>query len=146
MSKVLVRWNKTNVMSVSTGLPDASVVQFIPGANEFTGEQWKLISEHPEIKKRMETEVIDLKRGKVKMIEVLSERKAETKQDDNGDEDESGISGLGVKAAKTLVAETFNTVLLRSWAESETRKGVTDAINKQLEAIDAERAGDDSQE
>lgn len=142
MSKVLVKWNKSNVMSVGAGLPDASVIQFMPGVNEFTKEQWEKVSAHPEIKKRMETEVVDLKRGKVPMIEVLAEKK-ENKSEGNDDDanTNSAISELGVKDAKTLVEETFNTVLLKEWLEGETRKGVKSAIEKQLEGIEKEREG-----
>lgn len=143
MSKVLVRWNKSHVMSVQTGMPDASVVQFIPGVNEFKKEQWELVSKHPELKKRMETDVVDMKRGKVKMLEVLSaEKKSEGSSDsDSSDEgsSEEGIAGLSAGDAKTLVEETFNTPLLKSWLESETRKTVKSAIEKQLEAIEKER-------
>ena len=149
MSKILVKWNKSNVMGVGAGLPDASVIQFVPGINEFTKEQWEIVGAHPEIKARMKTEVVDLKRGKVPMIEVLSETK---KSDDTnkGDDDnnEGGIAGLGVKEAKNIIKETENTPLLREWLESETRKGVKEAIEKKLEKIEADREGneDDSQE
>lgn len=141
MSKVLVRWNKTNVMSVQTGLPDASVVQFIPGVNEFPVEKWDLVKDHPEMKKRMEAEIVDPKRGKVKMLELLSAPKAEGSDNGEGNDEPpaEGIEGLGAKEAKALVQETFNTPLLRSWLESETRKSVKEAIEKQLEAIDKER-------
>ena len=146
MSKVLVKWNKTNVMSVGAGLPDASVIQFIPGINEFTKEQWEVVSKHPEIKKRMEMEVVDLKRGKVKMIELLSEVK-KSDDDNKGDEDnKGGIEGLNVGDAKNLIKETENTPLLREWLESETRKGVKEAIEKKLEKIDKDREGNDENE
>lgn len=153
MSKVLVRWNKSHVMSVQTGMPDASVVQFIPGVNEFTKEQWELVSKHPELKKRMETDVVDMKRGKVKMLEVLSAEKKSEGSSDSDSEGESndegsseeGIAGLSAGDAKALVEETFNTPLLKSWLESETRKTVKSAIEKQLETIEKERQenGDD---
>lgn len=145
MSKVLVKWNKSNVMSVGAGLPDASVIQFMPGVNEFTKEQWEKVSAHPEIKKRMETEVVDLKRGKVPMIEVLAEKKSESNGDSDDDNGSAAISELGVKDAKALVGETFNTPLLREWLESETRKGVKDAIEKQLAKIEADREGSDDE-
>jgi hypothetical protein len=142
MSKVLVKWNKSNVMSVGAGLPDASVIQFMPGVNEFTKEQWETVSKHPEIKKRMETEVVDLKRGKVPMIEVLSEaKKADDSNKGDDDNNEGGIAGLNVGDAKALVKETENTPLLREWLESETRKGVKEAIEKKLEKIEADREG-----
>jgi hypothetical protein len=148
MSKVLVKWNKSHVMSVGTALPDSSVVQFVPGVNEFKIEQWEVVKNHPEIKKRMETEVVDLKRGKVPMIEVVSEEK---KEENKGEDEnsEGGLAGLGVSKAKNLVKETENTPLLREWLESETRKGVKEAIQKKLEKIEAERESsedEDSQE
>ena len=152
MSKVLVKWNKTHVMSVGTGLNDASIVKFIPGANEFTQEQWDKVKNNPELKKRMETQIVDPKRGKVPMLEVISEgKKAETTngdEGDNGSNDDNGpaISELGVKEAKELVKETFNTPLLREWYEGETRKGVKEAIEKQLQTIEDERKNNDDDE
>jgi len=141
MSKVLVKWNKSNVMSVGCGLPDASVIQFIPGVNEFTKEQWAVVSKHPEIKSRMKEEVVDLKRGKVPMIEVLSEVKKSKGSNEGDDDNKGGIEGLNVGDAKALVKETENTPLLREWLESETRKGVKEAIEKKLEKIEAGREG-----
>jgi hypothetical protein len=134
-------------MSVGAGLPDASVIQFMPGVNEFTKEQWEKVSAHPEIKKRMETEVVDLKRGKVPMIEVLSEvKKSDNSNEGNDEDNKGGIEGLNVGDAKALVKETENTPLLREWLESETRKGVKEAIEKKLEKIEADREGNDENE
>jgi len=153
MAKVLVRWNKANVISVSTGLPDASVIQFIPGPNEIPAEKWKLIKDHPEFKKRMEAEVVDPIRGKVKMMELIAEKKPSSDQDQDQDSDGdqgegSALSALGAKEAKELVAETFNTVLLKEWQTTETRGTVLKAVEKQLDAISKEREGEseDSQE
>lgn len=143
--KVIVRWNKSHVMSVGTGLADGSVVQFMPGPNEVDAKTWENVKKNPLIKTRMETEIVDPKRGKVFLLEVVSKKVDETK----GEEKETveGISELGVKEAKALVEETFNTTLLREWQESETRKGVLTAIEKQLEAIEKERESEsDSQE
>lgn len=143
--KVIVRWNQSHVMSVGTGLNDGSVVQFMPGPNEVNAKTWENVKKNPAIKTRMETEIVDPKRGKVPMLEVVSKKVDEKK----GEESETveGISELGVKEAKALVEETFNTALLREWKESETRKGALTAIEKQLEAIEKERESEsDSQE
>jgi len=150
MSKVLVKWNMAHVMSVATGLPDASVVQFVPGANEFTAEKWALIKDHPEIKARMEADVVVPNVGKMKKLEVLAQKKVvaptpgknpEAPTDNGG----SALSELNTEKSKKLIAETFNTPLLREWLESEARAGVKKAIESQMKKIEDERAaGDDT--
>lgn len=162
--KLLFRWNKPSPWSIATGLGDGSVVLFVPGANEKTQEEWDKIKNHPEVVARMESkEIVDPKRGKIKMLELLTkpelkevepqkdEKKSEDSSGSEGQDkpegsDDQGLSSLGAKEAKELILETFNTPLLRSWLESETRSTVKSAIEKQLEAIDEERSGGDSQE
>lgn len=157
---MLVRWNGKNVWSIGTGLADASVIQFIPGPNNLTAEQWNCIKDHPEIKLRMTQDIIDEKRGKVKRLEMIGSKsapKADIKPGESdegqGDEDQDkgvSLSDMSVKEAKGLIAETFNTDLLREWQEVATRKGVISAIEDQFEAIeeariqDAEGQGDDA--
>lgn len=157
---MLLRWNGKNVWSIGTGLLDASVIQFIPGPNNLTAEQWDCIKNHPEIKLRMEQDIIDEKRGKIKRLELIGSKEApkgdsdkKESDDDQGDDDqEKGVllSDMGVKEAKALVAETFNTELLRSWQEVATRKGVLSAIEDQFKVIeearikDADGQGDDA--
>ena len=140
--KILVRWNQPRIMSIGTGLADGSVIRVIPGLNELTEKEWEILKKHPDVIERMKKDIVDPKRGTVKMLEIVTE----TKKTDNGDNGEATISELGIKKAQELVKETFSTELLREWKESETRKGVIDAIDKQLAAIDKERENSDSQE
>lgn len=161
--KVLIRWNKTHVWSIGTGFGDGSVIQFIPGVNEKTQEDWDKVKNHPEVLKRQELEVVDPIKGKVKMLEIIKSKEVVKAQDSdssgsdsNGDSDSNsdssaGLSGLSAKEAKELVKETFHTPTLRAWLEDETRSGVKSSIEKQLEAIEKDRLenesdNDDSQE
>lgn len=143
--KVLVKWNKPNVWSIATGIGDGSVVQLVPGVNHVPVDQWDLIKNHPEIKARQELDYIDPEQGKVKMLvlvkptvkiegdEPLSESKKEEK------EVAEGLSDLNVDDARKLVRETYNTQVLRDWAEDEARGTVLKQIEKQLEKIEKER-------
>ena len=132
----------------------ADTIEHIPDVYKATEEMLRvlkpggsLIINTPNIasiKKRLEEDVIDLKRGKVKMIEIVTKKvapAASNKKDDSSDDssDESALGSMNVKDAVDLVKETLNTPLLRSWKESETRKKVSDAIKRQLAAIDKER-------
>lgn len=51
----------------------------------------------------------------------------------------TGITAMNVKNATELIKDTFDLSLLDKWSSDETseenRKGVLDAINKQIEAI-----------
>lgn len=145
MKKVLVRSNMTHVVSVGTGLADGSVVQFIPGMNEFDLDKWELVSANPEIIKRMDEDIIDLKKGKVKKIEVLVDAGSKKAKDAEDTSEDVSIAGLNAKDAKALITETFSTPILREWKESEARASVVKAIDAQLEKIEAERE-EDSQE
>ena len=149
---MLLRWNGKNVWSIGTGMVDASVVQFIPGPNSLTAEQWDCIKKHPEIKLRMEQDIIDEKRGKIKRLELIGSKEAPKGDIDQGDSDEGQgdedqdkgvlLSDMGVKKAVALIAETFNTELLREWQEVATRKKVISAIEKQFKAIEEARIQD----
>ena len=79
-------------------------------------------------------------------------KKAPVADIDQGDSDEGqgdddqdksvSLSDLGVKKAVALIAETFNTELLREWQEVATRKKVISAIEKQFKAIEEARIQD----
>jgi len=147
---MLIRWNGKNVWSIGTGLMDASVVQIIPGPNELKKEHWEAIKKHPVVLERMKEEVIDMKRGKVMLLEIIEVKKAAPKNDndenDNDDQDQAAILSLGAKEAKALIAETFNIELLREWKEAATRKGDLEAIEKQIAEIEKDREDDSSDE
>lgn len=136
---MLLKWNGKHVWSIGSGLGDGSVIQIIPGPNDLTKIQWDAIKEHPVVKERMEKDVIDEKRGKIKMLELVSVKKSDDSDDDNDDDTNEGLGGVSVGDAKKIIVETFNTELLRKWDEEETRKGVKTAIEKQLEAIKKDR-------
>ncbi len=140
MKKILIRWNKANVMSVGTGIVDGSVIMFVPGPNHINLDDWNKVKEHPTIKERMETDIVVPNRGKVKMLEVVKAENDEKAKD----EPSNGISDLSVKGAKEIIGETFDTKLLHAWLDDESRKGVLTSIEKQLKSIEDERNNNDS--
>lgn len=147
MKKVLIRWNEPRVMSMGTGLPDASVVQIKPGINEVSQEVFEMMKKHPVVSKRFEKTKIDMKRGKVTLLEVIESESTsnDDKKKDNADNDgTTSIEELGAKDAKTLIAETLDYDLLKSWLETETRKTVKEAIEKRIEEFKADMGGDDN--
>ena len=140
---MLLKWNKTNVWSIGSGMADGSVVQLIPGNNQLTEHQWKCIKDHPEVKLRMKKDIICLKRGKIKMLEIIGAKKekkenkgASGNEGNEGSEGAKSLEEVNVKEAAKLIKETFNTVLLAQWKESETRSSVLKVIEKQLEDIE----------
>lgn len=143
---MLVKWNRRNVWSIGSGKGDSSVIQIKPGTNDLKKEEWECIKDHPVVKARLETDIIDEKRGKVKMLEIIGTKKVEDKKnendDDNGEDENISLGDVSVGEAKTIILETFSTELLREWQESETRKGVLTAIEKQFEAIEESRKED----
>ena len=145
--KVMLRFNRPGPMSIGTGLHDGSVILIKPGINEVTAEQFKVLKAHPIIKARMQDEVVDKKRGKVKMLEVLADEKTDKAEDVPADADESnGLSSLNQKESIKVVGETYDTGLLREWADKETRAGVGKAIEKQLAKIEKERQENNDEE
>lgn len=145
---MLVKWNGTNVWSIGSGKGDSSVIQIVPGPNEIKKEDWDRIKNHPVVKARMELDVVDHKSAKiVKKLEVVMPKEVKNNDgEDNADvekdESSTSLSDMSVPEAKGLIAETFNTELLREWDESETRKGAKDAIKKQFEKIEEMRKED----
>jgi len=149
---MLVKWNRKHVWSIGTGSMDTSVIQFIPGPNEIKKELWDKIKNHPVIKERMELDVIDEKRGKVKMLEVIMPKADDSDDSDNGDDQDSddqdqgstSISSLNATDAVSLIKETYNVELLRSWQESESRAKPTKAIESQFKKIEDMRVSDEA--
>jgi hypothetical protein len=150
---MLVKWNGKNVWSIGKGMADGAVVQLVPGPNELEKADWEAIKDHPVVKARMEKDVIDMTRGKVKMLEVVVAKVETGSSDDNSGSDDnneggSTLSSLNATDAVKLIKETFNVELLRKWEEDETRKKPMAAIKAQFEAIEKSReedeAGDDA--
>lgn len=155
-----VRWNKPNVWSIGTGIMDGSVVQLVAGINDVPADKWESIKKHPEVIARMAKDMIDPKRGMVKMLEVLDVEKAvdaapapvveapvQTAPQTSGDDEiadpapaapakMASLSSVSVKEAKNIIAETSNVELLKEWDEKATRDGVKKAIASQLKSLE----------
>lgn len=90
-------------------------VRIMPGVQEIEAESWKKVL--PLVKEKVEE-------GD---LENMDERME--------DEFEEGLGAFSVNEAKKLVQETADESLLKEWLANDSRKGVKDAISKQLEYI-----------
>lgn len=135
---MILKLNKQGPWSIQTGHGDASVVTLIPGTNKLEDSKWAIIKNVKDVKERLESG----------MLEIIQRPKVEGDEPtgDNGDEGAKSLGELNAPDAKKLVKETYNTELLREWAEEETRSGVSKIIAAQLEEIEKEREGEDEDE
>jgi hypothetical protein len=90
-------------------------VRIMPGVQEIESAKWKEIA--PQVKDKLEE-------GEVENMDERME-----------DEFEEGLGAFSVAEAKKLVKETADESLLNEWFAGDSRKGVKDAITKQLEYI-----------
>lgn len=128
---MLCKYNGTGPWGVGTGVVDGSVVIFSPGTNTIKDEDYELIKNHPEVKKRIESKALEL------IVESLASAKPSS-----SDAPPTELGALNANDAKKLIAETHNTVELNKWKEEETRAGVIKAIDAQLALIDKDREAD----
>lgn len=123
---MILKNNAARPISFGTGLPDASVKIIKPGTNDISKEDWAVLEKHPVIKAML----------KSKEFEIVGGEKG-------GETEGKELKDLSSKDATKLVGETFDTAVLKSWLESETRSPIKKAIETQLEKIESERAGQD---
>lgn len=121
---MLIRNNSVRIMVVPV---QGGNVRIMPGVQEIETETWKKVL--PLVKEKIEE-------GE---LENMDERM--------DDEFEEGLGAFSVNEAKKLVKETADEDLLNEWLMSDSRKGVKDAIRKQLKYIaDAVKEGGDDNE
>ena len=121
---MLIRNNSVRIMVVPV---QGGNVRIMPGVQEIETETWKKVL--PLVKEKIED-------GE---LENMDERM--------DDEFEEGLGAFSVNEAKKLVKETADEDLLNEWLMSDSRKGVKDAIRKQLKYIaDAVKEGGDDNE
>ena len=112
-----------------------------PGVNEIDQKDWDFIKEHPDFAKMIEMGKsnplhVNEKNGMGVIVVIGGESE---KSDENGQKGSSSLGSMKADEAKAMVLETFDAALLRKWKEEETRKGVSSAIDAQLDAIQEER-------
>lgn len=118
---MIVKWNQPNMLTVykpSSAGGDAKAMvraQILPGNNEVKDSDWAEIKKHPLVKHYLDAEVLE-------EFELKGE----------------GLKSADVKAAKSIVAGTFDTLLLKEWKTSEKRPEVLKAIDNQFAKITKE--------
>jgi len=157
-----------HAIAIATSKSTAKTVQIIPANNKISDEDWKVLKDHPFIKKGIKTG--DLKvlkdekvkegngsRGKDGQRPSKKSRKASSAasaevvdEDDDDDDDDDGVTDLGgmnAKDAAKFVEGVTDADQLRVYLDNEDRSTVTDAIQKQLaklaDADDDNGDGDD---
>ena len=136
--KVIVIYSGLGPVSMPLGKSAGAVAVIKPGTNNIDVDVWKQMKKQPDIMKMLERGEKDPKGFNEKTgLGNLHVKGWEPGSDDN--EAREGLDGLNAVDAKALVAETYNTELLREWLEKESRAGVINAVEKQLKTIEDER-------
>lgn len=127
----------------------------IPGTNTVNNQWWAKARKHPSIKKKIDRGDI-VEETEFKQPEKGQGDDDKTQTNENGLnanpkaayvqkitlEDVEHIETLNVRDAQRLIKETYSSALLNKWweheAETKARDGVCNAIEKQLEVIEAD--------
>ena len=120
---IVVRSNLTRIKSFNHASEFGGFDDVLPGINQYSAEAFDRLKAIPDF----EAEVAA---GNFKIVEGTEQA---------ADQDTQSLEKFSAAEAKTIVAETENTDLLRAWEKSETRKSVAAAIKDKLASIDAER-------
>ena len=118
---MIVKWNQPNILTVyKPGVQgqDAKEMvraQILPGNNVVADADWAAIKKHPLVKHYLDAEVLE-------EFELKGE----------------GLKSADLKAAKSIVAGTYDVKLLAEWKSSETRKDVLKLIDAQFAKIEKE--------
>lgn len=135
---MILKWKGSRVWAIGmAGLEGMSVV-LRPGLNTVKSDEWNQVKDTPDVKARLKANQLEIVEDDAKK----SGKKDESK-DSSGAQD---IGSLNVDKAKALIADTYSVKQLNAWKEPETRSGVIKAIDAQLEKIEKERSGTDTDE
>lgn len=104
-------------------------VRFVPGLNKLSRGQWDSIKNHPLLPKRFEKGHLEWVKGR--SPDDYNESPVEEVEADASGE----LSAFKAPEAIELIESTYDLELLKSWQESEARKGVSSAIEKQIDAL-----------
>lgn len=94
------------------------LMSLIPGVNEVDAKKWAEFKLSPTIKHH-------IAEGEIEELDLPIAHEDSPVQ----------IGDLNQKDALSLVKATFDKALLDRWAANESRKGVLDALEKQMDAI-----------
>lgn len=98
------------------------LMTLIPGVNEVDGKVWEEFRKSPAIKHY-------IAEGEIEEMELVAGK------DNVAGSAPFDLTALNQKDAVGLVKATFDKALLERWAEAESRKGVLDALEKQMDAL-----------
>lgn len=104
------------------------LMTLLPGVNEVDAKKWEEFSKSPAIKHH-------IAEGEIEELDLPNAHEGSPVQ----------IDDLNQKEALALVKATFDSKLLERWAENESRKGVLDALEKQMDAIKLKKKDDEEE-
>ena len=94
-----------------------------PGANAIKDSDWNELKKHPTVQKMLSAG----------FFKVLLDKDPPAKEE--GADEVFDLASVNSKKATEIVENTLDESLLTSWMQAEDRKGVLNAIEKQLEKI-----------
>lgn len=94
------------------------LMRLLPGVNEVDAKAWDEFKTSPSIKHF-------IAEGEIEELDLPNAHEGSPVQ----------IDDLNQKEALALVKATFDSKLLERWAANESRKGVLDALEKQMDAL-----------
>lgn len=94
------------------------LMKLLPGVNEVDAKTWDEFKLSPSIKHF-------IAEGEIEELDLPNAQEGSPVQ----------IDDLNQKEALALVKATFDSKLLERWAANESRKGVLDALEKQMDAL-----------
>lgn len=121
---MIVNYKALGVWSIAG--TDGRLVTIVPGVNEKTDEDWKAIKDHPDVKNRIDEEVLVLVKtettdGRKKQPEGLPKT----------------LEGMNAGGAIDFIGGIFDIDQLKVWKKKETRSGVISTLDKQIKAVKA---------
>ena len=119
-----IKYNKANIHTIGVMNPGQGMVQSIvlkPGVNQLSAAEWAAIKYHPDMKRMLEADD----------VEVVG------KETDNT----SDLAKMDANKAVKMVGETLDHVVLVKWYAAESRDEVKAAIKMQLEKLNVDVDG-----
>ncbi len=129
---MIIKWNGLGPLSFT--IPKAlsgkvnsagSVKVLLPGHNEVDDKVWASIKKNPIIDKMIDE----------KKLELVTTETPKASKTGPGEEVAVELSGMNAKMAAEVVAETYDLKTLNKWLESDSRRKVVTAVEKQIKRI-----------
>lgn len=124
-----VKRNRPNVLNVLSKVKGGQGIFIKPGVNSLTPEELAICKDNRGFMACVKSGAIE-----------LMDEKSPAKQSKTGVE---AIKGMSVKDAKKIIAEILNKEDLEAILEADSRKGIQDAVEDQLDKL---RIDDDEDE